>query len=79
MKALFGNNFNSSASLISNPFIKECITDIRISYYKGFISDDDNFVGKVIFKRENTKGEQNFEGSDLVDVFKQVYNFCNNL
>lgn len=37
------------------------------------------FTGVVEFKNNNTKGEQNFDGKDLADVFIQIKNFCEQL
>lgn len=42
--------------VISDPFLKECITDIRIVY--STITSKPYWYGTVVFKSGNTKGEQ---------------------
>lgn len=70
--------FGDLPSNISNPFTKSSIQSIRISMHKGLFGYI-YFTGVVEFKNNNTKGEQNFDGKDLADVFIQVKNFCEQL
>lgn len=70
--------FGDLPSNISNPFTKSSIQSIRISMHKGIFGNI-YFTGVVEFKNNNTKGEQNFDGKDLADVFIQVKNFCEQL
>lgn len=70
--------FGNLPSEISNPFTKNSIQSIRISMYKGVFGNI-YFTGIVEFKNNNTKGEQNFDGKNLADVFIQVKNFCEQL
>lgn len=70
--------FGNLSSDISNPFTKNSIQSIRISMYKSVFGDF-YFIGGVEFKNNNTKGEQNFDGKDLSDVFIKIKNFCEQL
>lgn len=77
MKKLFGNG--PLPSVIENPFDIENIEGIHIFYGKYTISRKPYFCGKVQFKKGNTRGEQNFDGNDLSDVFIKIMNFCKEL
>lgn len=66
-------------SVIENPFNIENIEGIQIFYGKYLISRKPYFNGKVQFKKGNTRGEQNFDGNDLSDVFNKIMNFCKEL
>lgn len=76
-KKLFGNG--PLPSVIENPFDIKNIEGIHIFYGKYMISKKPYFRGTVQFKKDNTKGEQNFDGNDLSDVFIKIMNFCKEL
>lgn len=76
LKSLFGDS--RLPSDINNPFSVEHIVGIHI-HYAITVFGTPYFIGKVEFKNGNTKGEQSFDGKDLVDVFIKVRNFCKNL
>ena len=72
-------NINSLPKELNNPFNSDYITDITIRTYKFEWSSNWKTYGIVQFKKENTTGEQKFEGTDLIDVLRKIYTFINNL
>jgi len=74
---IFGNS--NLPSCIVNPFNVENITSIMIVYGRSLLRGTPYFTGKVEFKKGNTKGEQSFDGKNLVDVFIKVRDFCKEL
>lgn len=68
MKKLFGNKKDLD-SIIQNPFEKDCIENIDIHCGKRILSNEFYFKGYVKFKKEKTSGKQEFEGTDMIDVF----------
>lgn len=75
------NNFFGEGALdiIKNPFEFQNIEQIHIHSVKSLIGNKFTHFGRVCFSNGNTKGEQEFKGDNLSDVFTQVYNFCNQL
>ena len=72
-------NINNLPVELNNPFNSNYITNINITTYKSAWTPNWVTYGTVEFKRENTTGNQKFEGTDLVDVLKKIYTFVNNL
>lgn len=74
-----GNYQEFTPSVINDPFKQNCIERIKITMRKKLFSRELAFEGQVDFKNGNTSGSQEFEGTDLYDVFKKVAMFCTNL
>ena len=72
-------NINNLPAELNDPFNSDCITDISIRTFKQRWDPIWCTYGTVEFKKENTTGKQEFKGTDLVDVLKQIYTFVNNL
>lgn len=71
-------NINNLPEELKNPFKLEHVTDVSVHTFKSF-TNSWYTCGSVEFKIGNTLGKQKFEGTDLVDVLKQIYTFVNNL
>lgn len=70
----------TAVSSINDPFKKECLKEISLFAHRSMFSPYYfRFSGSVEFQNGNTKGEQNFEGSSLGDIYNQIYEFCENL
>jgi hypothetical protein len=69
----------SMPSVLKNPFIKNCVTDIRVSYGKSMFSDDWSANGKVCFENGQTKGEQKFKAKTFDEVVIQIKHFLKEL
>lgn len=70
----------TAVSGLNDPFKKECLTNISLRAHRNiFAPYNFRFSGTVEFQNENTKGEQEFEGSSLDDIYNQIYEFCENL
>lgn len=78
MLKLFGNT-SSVPSSLNNPFATDKVERIFISMNKSLFSDKFMFHGSVEFTNGRTKGEQKFEGTDIMDVVTQIYNFLEEL
>lgn len=78
MLKLFGNTSSVPPSL-NNPFTTDKVEHIFISMNKSLFSGKFMFHGSVEFVNGRTKGEQKFEGSDIMDVVKQIYTFLEQL
>lgn len=72
-------NINNLPVELNDPFNSDYITSINITTYKSAWASNWVTYGTVEFKRGNTTGNQKFEGTDLVDVLKQIHTFVNNL
>lgn len=72
-------NINNLPEELNNPFNSDCITSISIRTFKRWCSSDWGTFGTVKFEKGNTTGEQEFNGTDLVDVLRKIYTFVNNL
>lgn len=78
MLKLFGDTRNVPSSL-NNPFAHDKVKRIFISMNKDLFTDKFRFRGSVEFSNGRTKGEQEFEGSDIMDVVRQIYTFLEEL
>jgi hypothetical protein len=78
MLKLFGNT-SSVPSSLNNPFATDKVEDIWIHMRKSLFSEEFSFSGSVEFSNGRTKGEQKFEGTDIMDVVKQIYSFLEEL
>ena len=74
---LFGED--KELEVIKDPFTKDSVVGITIYMAKNIIRGGFYFRGCVEFCNGQTQGKQIFEGSNLVDVFIKVRNFCMNL
>lgn len=70
---------NSVPSNLKNPFDSTKIDSMHVLCIKSCINDKFVFSGKIEFKNGNTIGAQKFEGSNMVDVLKQMYSFVEQL
>lgn len=78
MLKIFGNT-SSVPSSLNNPFATDKVERIFIIMSKDLFSDKFMFRGTVEFTNGRTKGEQKFEGTDIMDVVKQIYSFLEEL
>lgn len=78
MLKLFGNT-SSVPSSLNNPFATDKVSDIWIHMRKGIWDGEYKFTGSVEFSNGRTNGEQKFEGTDIMDVVKQIYAFLEQL
>lgn len=79
MLKLFGNT-SSVPSSLNNPFATDKVERIYIIMSKSLFDDNKfRFHGSVEFTNGRTKGEQKFEGTDIMDVVKQIYSFLEEL
>lgn len=74
---LFGED--KELDVIKDPFTKDSVVGINIYMGKNIIRGGFPFKECVDFCNGQTQGKQIFEGSNLVDVFIKVRNFCMNL
>lgn len=72
-------DINNLPEELNNPFNSDCITSVCIRTVKRTWDSSWYTYGTVEFKKGNTSGEQEFEGTDLVDVLRKIYTFVNNL
>lgn len=75
---MFGSNTHMPTTL-NNPFAIDKVEDIWIHMRKNLFSERFSFTGPVEFTNGRTKGEQTFEGADIMDVVKQIYSFLEEL
>lgn len=78
MLKLFGNT-SSVPSSLNNPFATDKVENIWIHMRKNLFSEEFIFTGSVEFTNGRTKGKQEFEGADIMDVVKQIYSFLEEL
>lgn len=78
MLKLFGNT-SSVPSSLNNPFAADKVERIYINMSKSLFSDKFMFHGSVEFTNGQTKGEQKFNGTDIMGVVKQIYAFLEQL
>lgn len=69
----------SLPSIINNPFSTNCVTEIRVSFRKGWFNDKWSAHGHVDFQNGKTKGAQSFEGSTFDEVVAQIRIFIEEL
>ena len=70
MKNLFGPSSDSLACL-SNPFKSDCITGVRLYYYKQLFGGPWLWHGTVEFSKGSTSGEQKFENESFTAIEKK--------
>ena len=78
MLKLFGNT-SSVPSSLQNPFAYDKVESMFIYMQKGLFDGKFKFTGSVSFTNGSTKGEQKFQGTDIMDVVKQIYSFLEEL
>jgi hypothetical protein len=78
MLKLFGDT-SSVPSSLNNPFATDKVENIWIHMRKSLFSEEFSFTGSVEFTNGRTKGKQEFEGTDIMDVVKQIYTFLEQL
>lgn len=78
MLKIFGNT-SSVPSSLNNPFATDKVSNIWIHMRKDLFRETFRFTGSVEFYNGRTKGEQTFEGTDIMDVVKQIYAFLEQL
>lgn len=66
-------------SLVQDPFDMRYIQSIYISATKKVFSNGMSYMANLEFRRGDTTARQRIEGTDLVDVFIKVHDFCNSL
>ena len=78
---LFGTDKKKKecVSIVNNPFKKSCITNIKMSMWKGTLTGDINIDGYVKFKNGATEGKQDFKASNLPELLMKIYKFCEEL
>lgn len=74
---LFGNT--SAISVINDPFYSKNIESITLRTYKKWFGEGFTTSGTVEFKNGNTEGKQQFEASNLSELFMKIYEFCQSL
>lgn len=72
-------DINNLPEELSNPFNSDCITNVTIRTFKRTWDSNWCTYGTVEFRKGNTTGEQEFNGTDLVDVLRKIYIFVNHL
>jgi hypothetical protein len=65
-------------SVINDPFKKSKVTSVTVRAYES-LSNKFIFYGRVEFKNEATKGEQEFYGSSFDDVVLKIKAMLDNL
>ena len=75
---MFGSNTHMPTTL-NNPFAIDKVENIWIHMRRSLWNEEFKFTGSVEFTNGRTKGEQKFEGSDIMDVVKQIYAFLEQL
>ena len=67
-------------SIIKQPFIQECITDINMRMHRNcFNKNEVKFSATIYFENGNTRGEQEIEANNFFELYQKVYNFCMSL
>ena len=74
---LFGDT--SAVSVIKDPFCSENIESITLRTYRNWFERGFTTSGTVEFKNGNTEGKQQFEASNLSELFMKIYKFCQSL
>lgn len=77
---IFGNNTNStSLADFKDPFIKDCVEKIFFIIRKDMWGKSLKYSATVYFQNGNTKGEQDIEAGNFVDLVKKVEDFVKSL
>lgn len=82
LPAIFGNNKKEEIQApVLNPFAVQHITYISMRMRHPLFGSKDEwlFEADISFKNGDTSGEQNIKGTDFMDLFKKVYDFCEKL
>lgn len=81
LPAIFSNNKKEEIQApVLNPFALQHITYISMRMRHPIFKDDEwLFEATISFKNGNTSGEQEIEGTDFMDLFRKVYDFCEKL
>lgn len=66
-------------SILENPFLKSKVTRLNVVYRKSPLKDEFKAFGFVEFQNNNTKGEQEFEGSTFDEVVIKIKAFLTEL
>lgn len=69
----------SLPSDFNNPFNKQNIESIYVSFRRGILSGKWNAYGSIEFKNGNTSGEQKFEGETFDEVVVKIKAFLGEL
>lgn len=73
---VFGTNL---PSIINNPFEVKHLKYINIMMSPKLFNEGFDFNARVTFVNGDTEGTQNFKGTDMVDLYLKVYEFCKSL
>lgn len=65
-------------SILNDPFNKNCITRIYVSFSKSY-NNSWSATGTVYFENSQTKGEQNFNDKDFDSVVIKIKEFLKTL
>ena len=68
----FGDGNSKLPSVIKDPFSKNKIKSISVTYQDFWSNGKWEATGRVQFKNGNTEGEQKFEGTSFDDVVMQI-------
>ena len=69
----------SLPSGLNNPFNKQNIESIYVSFRRGILTGKWNAYGSIEFKNGNTSGEQKFEGETFDEVVVKIKAFLGEL
>lgn len=77
---LFGSNASgSSLSEFKDPFKKDCVERIWFSIRKSWNGRDTIYASVVYFTNGKTKGEQEIEADDFINLVKKTEDFVKSL
>ena len=78
MEQLFGKTI---PSLVKDPFDAKCIERISMTAERSCFGEvrPFKFRGRVEFENEKTEGTQNFEASNLGELYTKIEEFCKSL
>jgi hypothetical protein len=80
MFKLLGDSNKGLPSVINNPFSMENITGVSMhATPKLWEEGKFDFWGYVEFKKGDTIGKQRFDAKSLGELYKDIYNFCEEL
>jgi hypothetical protein len=64
---------------LQDPFSKNCVVRVYVSYSMGRLSGEWSANGSVEFKNGNTNGEQTFDGKSFDEVVSKIKSFIETL
>lgn len=78
MEQLFGKTI---PSLVKDPFDAKCIEKISMRAERSWFGEvrPFKFRGSVEFQNGQTEGTQNFEASNLGELYEKIAEFCKSL